>query len=897
MKPSSKPAAGSSSSSGTTLKYELLTFRSAQPSQPIRFEFGPGKEVFTLDIPTDPNDGTTRQQSWREWKRRAIEHAVVRQHFKPLSALYYGEFALRLPGGLGGGEWIGPESLRDDEEADNKNLLKFAGASSSTSAILLLYAPHIHLCTFDGIKFSASCFGHWLAASDSKTFERVKTIEHNDSVCPNDWLLTEKHQSDLARLLYRIALFMKDDLGLGPEAYIVSVPFGDYVFANGDVLGKEEVSARVQVTDARIFWTLLLKFEEKLNDEDRSKRLDYFVHQRQAWSDARSLDYKKWAAQEAASVRAALDTLTPPLTNLTQFKLPKNCAWDEYGRMQLCLKMQAPICDMVGQMGAISVKLKTVVAAVQMTAQLTGSSAPNRPVSINVSARADQCLVLLPADRYMNVLTRANADPKAWGAALLDALRDAPDRLYSGLLNETSGLYQCGKEDLSKIDECLRSLAPRPPGYKGLVKMVDTSALPLSADIIRSIESKNHTDKRLFLERALENKAGYAASLGITVLPEKPAIAPTHQPTIWEKKRAAAAPPMQQVASTMPRDIPAPSLSANPDREDMSMRQPQTDDFARFDGDALKPPTIAPVIPAVMKPVVRQPLAPGERPPPPMVAPLLEKPAERPVGNGPSFVVPQQRAPPRVIQVDGEQDQNKVPLREPPPSIFGSTKAGADKAPPPQVNQGPPMVIPAKRLDAIPVYPVNGNNQGAIVYQANGNNPAMPVQNQFAANPRPQFQPMQNQGGYNNGNRRYFVPGQQPRGAPMNNAPADQEWRGKAPPPSVFPNNDGFAQTPSPAISPAPRESVVNVKANESQNMDREDRSYDTAPSVPIQQGNFRGNRNFRGRGGRGRGGYVNRGGRQYQNYDNRGANNNGEGHQSQEGHEQHYEVGAMNEH
>lgn len=344
--------------SSSSVKYELLSFRSAQPPQPIRFEFGPAKETFTVDLPTDPNDGTTRQQSWREWKRQALEHPVVRKHFKTSAVLTASDFALRLPGTPG--EWIGPECVKDDQEADNKLLLRLGGATSTTSSILLLYAPQIHICTFDGIKFAASSFGHWLSASDTKTWERLRKLEGVSATgCPNDWLLKEQHQSDFARLLYRIALFMKEDLGLGPEGYIISIPFGQFIYADGDGIGRDEVRARVQVTDARIFWTLLLKFEEKLNDDegdDRIKRLDYFVHQRQAWIDARSLDYRRWAAQEASSVRAALETLTPPAHAPGQFKLPKNCSWDEYGRMQLCLKMLSPICDMVGQMGSFSLE-------------------------------------------------------------------------------------------------------------------------------------------------------------------------------------------------------------------------------------------------------------------------------------------------------------------------------------------------------------------------------------------------------------------------------------------------------------------------------------------------------------------------------------------------------------
>jgi len=347
---SSSATSASAALSASALKYEVLTFKSAQPPQPVQFEFGPVSEKFTLDLPTDPNDGTTSQQTWREWKRRALEHPVVRKHFKSNAVLSPSDFALRLPPG----EWIGPESLRDNQEADTSLLLRVAGATTSASSILLLYAPHIHICTFDGIKFSASSFGHWLSASDSKTLERLRKLDLDTSSCPNNFLLKEQHATDFAKLLYRIALFLKEDLGLTPETYIISVPFGDFIYADGDDVGKDEIRARVQLTDARIFWTLLLKFEEKLKDDeegDRMKRLDYFAHQRQAWIEARSLDYRRWASQEASSVRTALETLSPPASVPAQFKLPKNFTWDEYGRMQLCLKMLSPICDMIGQMG------------------------------------------------------------------------------------------------------------------------------------------------------------------------------------------------------------------------------------------------------------------------------------------------------------------------------------------------------------------------------------------------------------------------------------------------------------------------------------------------------------------------------------------------------------------
>lgn len=349
MKPTAaKPATTGPTSASTSLKFELLSYGANQPSQPIRFEFGPSKESFTLDLPVDQNDGSIKQQTWREWKRRAIEHATVKKYFKASAALYIGEFALRVPvGGIGGGDWIGPESQRDDGEADNKELLRIAGVTGSTGSILLLYAPNIHICTFDGIKFSACSFGHWLAASDTKTLERIRSSSSAQSgTFPNDALLTENHQLDLARLLLRVALFMNEELKLESDAYILSIPFGQYVNADGDACYRDEVRAKVQLTDIRAFWTLLLKFEEKLVDD---KRLDYFVHQRHAWFDARTTDYKRWAEQEANSVRSALDV--KPAAPGVQFKLPKNCSWDEYGRMQLCLKMLSPLTDMVGQMG------------------------------------------------------------------------------------------------------------------------------------------------------------------------------------------------------------------------------------------------------------------------------------------------------------------------------------------------------------------------------------------------------------------------------------------------------------------------------------------------------------------------------------------------------------------
>jgi hypothetical protein len=633
---------------------------------------------------------------------------------------------------------------------------------------------------------------------------------------------------------------MKEDLGLGAEGYIISVPFGEYVFADGDGIGRSEVRARVQVTDVRIFWTLLLKFEEKLNDEDRTKRLEYFVHQRQAWIDARSSDYKRWASQEAASVRAALEALTPTAPATTQFKLPKNCAWDEYGRMQLCLKMLSPICDMVGQMGAISLKLKNVVGGVQMAAQLTGTSGPNHPVSINVSARADQCLVLLPADRYMSVLTRANADPKAWGAALLDALRDAPDRLYSGLLNETSGLYQCSKEDLGKIDECLLALAPRPPGYKGLAKIVDTSALPVSTDIIRSLESKNHTDKRLFLERAMESKGITGPLPGLTPSVEKPtAAAVVHQPTIWEKKRAAAAPPPQTVAPVAPRE-PIP-LPANPDREDLQMKQPQNDDFARFDGDAVKPP----VLPATG--------AAGTRPPPaviPAIKAVLQRPQQAqgltdrapPPTVGTGFGAPpqqqqqQRRAPPRVFESEVAQPQSSVEQQQYQRALPPSVKPES-RPPPPQVKQAPPTVFAPKKSVTPPAPAAPVGDSDVNLAGINGSQ-----QDQGRSRQNRRNQPQQNQ----------------PRSSSVE---GDRDWRNK--PVSAIPQQE--------QVNPAHQQTPQTQRVNKDfQSLDREDRGYDVVQSNTGAGGVNRG-RGTRGRGrGGGRGAFNSRGSRPINsNFDN----------------------------
>lgn len=359
--------------------------------------------------------------------------------------------------------------------------------------------------------------------------------------------------------------------------------------------------------------------------------------------------------------------------------------------------------------GSISAKLKAVVTAIQMVAYLPGDSTPNSPVSINVSTRADQCLVLLPADRYMRVLTRASADPKTWGAALLDALRDAPDRLYSGLLYETPALYQIPstswRDDMFRIDECLRSLAPKMPGFKGIAKLVDTSVLPLNVDVIRSLESKNHTDKRLFLDRAAQEQKAFGGGVVLSVLTPSTAAAP--QPSVWDKKRIAAL-PVPQHQQTMREG--AIGLTSS-DREDMQLRQHaagatslvRTDDFVRFDSDATKAaprekvfdpsaPTLAQAVaqtrqvPAPQQQVQSRPSVPPqsrfgnasstERAPPPTVAAFNQEKV-----NGPPSVLGNRAGPPRVM------------VSEP----------GSERSAPPSVMAGPPRVL--ERLGSAPTKP------------------------------------------------------------------------------------------------------------------------------------------------------------------------------------------------
>lgn len=534
MRPSAKQA--------PSVKLEVLSFRSAEPAQPIRFEFGSNCDAFHVQVPTDPVDGTTKEQSWREWKQRAMESSLVRSFFKSSSVLFVSEFALRLPTG----EWVAPDSERDAEIVDTDEILRLAGANRVGSAILLLYAPEILVCSFDGIKFSASTYGHWLSATDTKISDKLCKVPCEETPIgdhPNDLLLLPKHQADFASLLYRIAMFMKSDLGLHPDQYVMTIPFGESLRMDG-CSRPNEVTARIQLVDTKVFLTLMTKFEDKLHDEDRSKRLDYFLHQRQSWLDARSFDYKRWARHEASCVEKALEAIDPQASS-QQFKLPRNYMWDEYGRMQLCLKLVSPICDMAGQMGSISSKLKAVVNAVLNAAQQTGSK------SLTLSCKSDQCFVLLPADVYMNVLARANANPRTWGEALLNALKDQPERLYSGLLCESYWFYAApSKDDLIKIDDSLRSLAPRPLGFRGLPPLVDTSALPLSAEVIRALEGKNHTDKRLFLERQhLYDAKPQDSNDRVAVLAGKPSV--------WDMKRAeqAPVPPPEPLPQTAPPPI------------------------------------------------------------------------------------------------------------------------------------------------------------------------------------------------------------------------------------------------------------------------------------------------------------------------------------------------------
>ena len=617
--------------------------------------------TFTVKLPdlTAPATTPTPLASWKQWKEAAANHPDVLARFKPDAKPTAQDFSLRLPFS---GEVVGPDSVWDITTPDRDFL---ARVQQESAPITLLYTPRVHVCSFDGLDISIPCHGQWLLMVDYKAATAGAGRPPNDMPANNVGLVNDANQADLGKLLSRAAVFMKDELGLGSDAYVISVAFGAWATVDGDAQLWRWPHVKVQLRDPRVFWTLLCKFESKLADgtpAEQRVRLETLAHQRSGWTETRFAHYRQWATRDADVVSAWL-ARGPPPPPATPFRLPKGFLWDDYGRMLISYKLPVPVSEMLGAMGAVTPKLKTFVRAVQTAAQMTEST------SLYLSVNDAQCSILLPVDRYMNILTQAGADASAWGLALQERLKEAPERMYSGLLMENPGLVPCSADDLAKIDEALRALAaPKLPGaQKSLGPVVDASVLPLSVDCIVNVEGRNRTEKRLAADRS---GGDYAPVLPASLMPAGFGAKPggARPPTVGQPAMLEAKPAVTKATLDAPwrrgGDAPAAATAPPP---------------------ASAPPFAAPapVVPVVTVPQPAAfPSAFGGKQRPPQAAPPMVQPPPGVVG------------PPRVGGVGGR------PGVAPGPVVVGTTPKGV------------PTVVVARQPQPLPQAFPQGLPQG-----------------------------------------------------------------------------------------------------------------------------------------------------------------------------------------
>ena len=180
--------------------------------------------------------------TWNDLKERAIGHQAVQDAFQNPRNVGCKDFALVVSSAIAGREetLIRHRSELNTQPIDaavfeHGSLLgrQSQRGGSPAVSVLLLYAPMLHICTFDGLRISLPTLGHWLHVRDTKAKTKLSSsgpgaiqgsAANTDT---NTLLLQEENSSLLCQFLSRLNKFLRCELKLSAAEYAISVPFGE----------------------------------------------------------------------------------------------------------------------------------------------------------------------------------------------------------------------------------------------------------------------------------------------------------------------------------------------------------------------------------------------------------------------------------------------------------------------------------------------------------------------------------------------------------------------------------------------------------------------------------------------------------------------------------------------
>jgi len=449
----------------------------------------------------EQEQGKNTVVTWYDVKEESRKHPLVLGFFKQIASknLKSEDFSLVVSASteellITPGSYLEAQEAKRSNEQEQKansfnastssNWRKKSHLSASNTddfseplQVLLVYAPRIHLCTYDGLQISLPTLGHWLHVHDTKSQTKLvgSSSSHGDSsqqaldMTTNDLLLFKENSTIMCQFLQRLNQFFRSELCLEADSYAVCIPFGNF---KSELCTKDAIHARVQLANPKIFWELLMNFEDKLSNEN-DMGIQYIVHQRETWTTLRFNDYRRWSSKDRDMVRQEYDALLNHRSINPRVVVPDQFFFDG-NRMQIHYEATQSLDTMHGAMGSVSNALRALVDEYQLLADRIGT----RDFHLIIHGRASH--FSLSPKRYIQILSSSGGDALEWGNKIMNTLSAHPERLFSGLLAEGAGLIHCDVNSLRSV--------------------LTEEGAPLPPKVLNSLKERNKVDKRLRLD-------------------------------------------------------------------------------------------------------------------------------------------------------------------------------------------------------------------------------------------------------------------------------------------------------------------------------------------------------------------------------------------------------------
>lgn len=189
-----------------------------------------------------PFESLDKELTWNELKQRAYTHESVQEAFQSARNVGDKDFALVVSSPIAGREeTLVTHTSELNTQALGASLFEHGSllarqsqrGGNSVVPVLLLYAPVLHICTYDGLRISLPTLGHWLHVQDTKAKAKLAsaktgaTANRLDNSPANSLLLRDENTALFCQFLSRLNKFLRCELKLSANEYAISVPFGE----------------------------------------------------------------------------------------------------------------------------------------------------------------------------------------------------------------------------------------------------------------------------------------------------------------------------------------------------------------------------------------------------------------------------------------------------------------------------------------------------------------------------------------------------------------------------------------------------------------------------------------------------------------------------------------------